>query len=62
MTNYVKLLAWMLFGRRKGRMLKPGDPAPAFSVPDESGAMRTLDEFRGRHLVLWFFPKADTPG
>lgn len=43
-------------------MLAPGDPAPDFSVPDDSGALRTLGEFAGRTVVLWFFPKADTPG
>ena len=43
-------------------MLQPGDPAPDFSVPDESGNVRTLQEFRGQNVVLWFYPKADTPG
>ncbi len=43
-------------------MLNVGDAAPAFSIPDQSGRIRTLDEFRGRRLVLWFYPKADTPG
>ena len=43
-------------------MLKVGDKAPAFAVPDETGAIRTLAEFGGRNLVLWFYPKADTPG
>ena len=43
-------------------MLRPGDPAPDFSVPDESGQVRTLAEFAGKRLVLWFYPMADTPG
>ena len=43
-------------------MLKIGDPAPAFRVQDDSGRERTLAEFRGKRVVLWFFPKADTPG
>jgi peroxiredoxin len=43
-------------------VLKPGDPAPAFRLPDHTGKTRTLEEFRGKRLVLWFFPKADTPG
>jgi thioredoxin-dependent peroxiredoxin len=43
-------------------MLKPGDPAPKFSTPDETGKTRTLDEFRGKTVLLWFYPKADTPG
>ena len=42
--------------------LTAGSPAPDFSVPDETGTLRTLAEFRGKRFVLWFYPKADTPG
>lgn len=38
------------------------DKAPDFSVPDENGEKVSLKDFRGRNLVLFFFPKADTPG
>ena len=44
------------------KMLKPGDAAPAFKVSDHTGKERTLAEFKGKRVVLWFFPKADTPG
>jgi len=43
-------------------MLNPGDTAPDFSVQDETGKTRTLGEFKGRKVVLWFYPKASTPG
>jgi peroxiredoxin Q/BCP len=43
-------------------MIEPGSRAPSFSVPDETGKVRTLNEFRGRKVVLWFYPKASTPG
>jgi len=43
-------------------MLKPGSPAPDFSVPDEEGRLHSLKDFAGKTLVLWFYPKADTPG
>ena len=43
-------------------MLKVGDKAPDFSLPSDSGDKITLDAFRGNYLVLFFFPKADTPG
>ncbi|MCK5944016.1 MAG: redoxin domain-containing protein [Planctomycetes bacterium] len=43
-------------------MLQPGSQAPDFSVLDDEGNTRTLSEFVGRKLVLWFYPKADTPG
>ena len=39
-----------------------GEMAPDFTVPDQTGKIRTLKEFRGKTVVLWFFPKADTPG
>jgi peroxiredoxin Q/BCP len=42
--------------------LKPGDPAPAFSLPDQSGATVRLKDFRGGTLLVYFYPKADTPG
>ncbi len=38
------------------------DKAPDFSVPDENGQKVSLKDFRGRNVVLYFFPKADTPG
>ena len=39
-----------------------GDLAPDFSLPDDTGAIRTLSEQRGSWLVLYFYPKDDTPG
>jgi len=43
-------------------MLEVGDKAPDFTVPDETGADVRLKDFRGKSVVLFFFPKADTPG
>ena len=43
-------------------MLEPGDAAPDFTLPDQSGEPVTLSELRGSHVVLYFYPKADTPG
>jgi len=43
-------------------MLAIGTPAPEFSLPDHLGRTVTLSSLRGRRVVLWFFPKADTPG
>jgi len=39
-----------------------GFPAPDFSLPDENGTIRSLSEFKGRTVVLYFYPKDDTPG
>jgi peroxiredoxin Q/BCP len=43
-------------------MLTPGDPAPPFSLPDQDGTVRTLSEFKGRPVLVYFYPRADTPG
>lgn len=39
-----------------------GDPAPAFTLPDESGAPVSLADFKGKKVVIYFYPKDDTPG
>jgi peroxiredoxin Q/BCP len=43
-------------------MLKVGDKAPDFTLPSDSGKPVKLSDFKGSTLVLYFFPKADTPG
>lgn len=42
--------------------ISSGIQAPGFSLQDETGAIRSLSEFRGHPLVLYFYPKDDTPG
>ena len=43
-------------------MLKTGDTAPDFEAVDHNGNTVHLHDFRGKKVVLWFYPKADTPG
>jgi peroxiredoxin Q/BCP len=43
-------------------MIEPGDPAPAFTLPDQHGNQVSLSDFAGRPVVLYFYPKAETPG
>lgn len=43
-------------------VLTPGAKAPAFSLPRDGGGSISLADFRGRKLVLFFYPRADTPG
>ena len=43
-------------------MLDIGTKAPEFILPDINKNMVSLNEFRGKKVVLWFFPKANTPG
>jgi thioredoxin-dependent peroxiredoxin len=43
-------------------MLEPGTDAPDFTLPDQDGEDVTLSALRGKTVVLYFYPKADTPG
>lgn len=43
-------------------MLSIGTKAPSFSLPDQNGQMHTLEEYRGRKVILYFYPKDNTPG
>ena len=45
-----------------GIELKVGEKAPAFSLPRDGGGMVSLAQFKGRKLVIYFYPRADTPG
>jgi peroxiredoxin Q/BCP len=56
------LLLWRVSAHSKRREPKAGEPAPDFSLPDQDGRNRSLSEFRGKWLVLYFYPKDDTPG
>lgn len=42
--------------------MQVNDKAPEFTLPDENGNPVSLQQFRGKPVVLFFFPKADTPG
>lgn len=42
--------------------LKPGDKAPEFKTKDEKGNEISLSDFKGKKLVVFFYPKANTPG
>ena len=43
-------------------MLEPGSPAPEFAVVDQDGNDVSLADQRGTWVLLWWYPKADTPG
>ncbi len=43
-------------------LLNENDVAPAFSIPNQDGNAVSLEQFKGKHVVLWWYPKADTRG
>ena len=43
-------------------MLEVGTKAPAFSLPDQNGNIHTLEEYTGKKVILYFYPKDNTPG
>ncbi len=43
-------------------MIEVGDAAPDFELPDQDGRPVRLEDFRGQRVVVYFYPKADTPG
>lgn len=43
-------------------MLETGTKAPAFSLPDQNGTVHTLEEYRGKKVILYFYPKDNTAG
>ncbi len=54
----------MLFSNHVARadVPKVGQLAPNFKLPDQNGKIHTLEDFRGKWLALYFYPKDDTPG
>ena len=56
----VALLLWRVW--RPTQHLNVGDQAPAFALPDQHGQQHTLEQYRGRWLVVYFYPRDDTPG
>ncbi|HEY9145744.1 MAG TPA: peroxiredoxin [Thiobacillus sp.] len=50
---------WML---RPGTQRMEGSVAPDFALPDQNGRIHRLDDYAGRWLVLYFYPRDDTPG
>ena len=56
------LLFWRMSAAAKRHMPKTGARAPEFSLPDQTGRLRSSAEFLGRWLVLYFYPRDDTPG
>lgn len=55
------IVMWVRLGYA-GELPRTGQPAPAFSLPDQNGKAHALGDYKGRWVVLYFYPKDDTPG
>ncbi len=61
-NNLVREPKISVMQRRRRVMLEVGTPAPDFSIAAHDGSTVTLSELRGKKVVLWFYPKANTGG
>jgi len=50
------------FGVKLNIMLKPGDRLPEFALPNQDGNIVRSEDFKGKKLIVYFYPKASTPG
>jgi len=55
------MCAGVMFGAQAAE-LAPGQPAPEFALKDQHGTLQRLSDYRGKWLVVYFYPKDDTPG
>ncbi len=55
-------LLWRRIAAGKAALPRAGDALPDFALPDQNDAVRSAADFRGRWLVLYFYPRDDTPG
>jgi peroxiredoxin Q/BCP len=66
MKRFISILsaAALLFigGSSLAEQVQLGDPAPDFELKDQSGQLRSIEDYRGKWVVLYFYPKDDTPG
>ena len=58
----LKRLLGLFHIQQTGMMPAIGSVAPAFEVSDHNGKTVKLSQFKGKRVVLWFYPMADTPG
>lgn len=59
---FLQLFTFWLPSARAAEVPAAGAPAPAFALKDQNGALHKLEDYRGKWVVLYFYPKDDTPG
>jgi peroxiredoxin Q/BCP len=48
--------------KKKPKLLDVGSVAPAFELTDHTGQVHRLSDYTDKRVLIWFYPKADTPG
>ena len=62
-TSIISALALVLIGTSaSAEQFRTGDPAPDFELMDQSGQLHSIEDYRGKWVALYFYPKDDTPG
>jgi peroxiredoxin Q/BCP len=61
-VSFTGIVRYAVGQLRGAKMLNVGDQAPDFDAVDHHGNRVKLSDLRGKRVVLWFYPKADTPG
>ncbi|NIV18791.1 MAG: redoxin domain-containing protein [Woeseiaceae bacterium] len=62
-TSIISALALVLIGASaSAEQFRTGDPAPDFELMDQSGQLHSIEDYRGKWVALYFYPKDDTPG
>jgi thioredoxin-dependent peroxiredoxin len=61
-SDHVPALDCASRAKDEGKMLEAGQPFPDFALPDQNGKTRKLSDYAGKWLVVYFYPKDDTPG
>ena len=51
-----------MFDKAQPGLLKVGDSAPDFTLKDQDNQTARLSDYKGKRVILWFYPRADTPG
>jgi len=62
LKSFMRRLTGGSGGTTESTMLNAGSQAPNFEVTAHHGATVRLSDYRGKKVILWFYPKADTPG
>ncbi len=55
-------MAFKVISLPSSKILRAGVKAPDFSVPDQDGNIVSLKDYKGKKVILYFYPKDDTPG